>query len=177
MPNDPEPSAALTPPPESPGGEGAETSPASTSSTLALRSGYAVEAREGASQNLLLLKAPDGRICLTIRLLPEGPRVEIESESLAVSARGAIAIDCEELSIHARRDIALTAGGDLTQAADGAMRVRAEGPIETEGFSQTIRSRRGDVSVVANDDVTLDGERVRLNSPNLPRGRGPREVP
>ena len=107
---------------------------------------------------MLQLRAPDGRICLKITLTPSGPEVEIASAALSIATSGDVKVACERFAVDARGGIALRAGGDL----------------ETEGFAQRHRATRGDITLKANDDVTLDGERVRLNSPkDLSPKRGP----
>lgn len=134
-------------------------------STLALRSGYSIQAIESPQANVVHLKAPDGRICVTISLRPEGPAVEVRAGSLSIAAEGDLSIDCARLSMRAEEDISIRAGRDVSMSAEGA--------LKTEAFSQHIKARLGDVRVEANDDVRLDGERIRLNSPPPP----PRPAP
>lgn len=101
---------------------------------MALASGYAVESPDRA--RLLQIRAPDGRICLRITLLPTGPMVELSAASLAIAAEGDVRVDCQHLEIDAAKGVAIRSGGD--------------------------------VQMEANDDIFLDGERVRLNSPRTP---------
>ncbi len=124
---------------------------------LVLRSGYTVEALEVQEPATLRLIAPDGRICLKITLTPTGPEVELSSASLKIASEGDVAVECARFAVSTKGDIALASGGDLL--------VRAVGEMNTEAFAQRHRALRGDFALKANDDVTLDGERVRLNSP------------
>ena len=144
-----------------------------------LKSGYSVESIESAEKNVVQIKAPDGRICLDIKITPQGPVVEINSVSLKVAAQGDLAFACRNLEISAENRIALRSKGDLVQTAGGDIAVEAQGSIETEAFSQSIKARLGDIELDANDDVMLDGERIRLNSPRPPvqlrRGRYERD--
>jgi hypothetical protein len=134
---------------------------------LALRSGYAMEVGEQGGQEVLRLRAPDGRICLKIALSPSGPEVELWSVGLSMVSDGAVRVACDRFEVEARSGLSLTSGGAIT--------ARAEGAIETEGFAQEHRARKGNVALVANDDVTLDGERIRLNAPQplTPAGKLP----
>lgn len=136
---------------------GGDEPSASVGPSLALRSGYSIQAIESPQANVVHLKAPDGRICVTIALRPEGPAVEVRAGSLAIVAEGDLRIDCGRLSIRAEEDLAIRAGRDMV--------VSAEGALTTEASSQHIKARLGEVRVQANDDVRLDGERIRLNSP------------
>lgn len=128
-------------------------------SEIQLSGGYVMETDAEDRPRDLSIRAPDGRVCLKVTLTPEGPRVELDSVSLSIAARGDLTMSCENMELRAEKDLALSAGGDVT--------LRAEGELSTEGLSQTIRASRGDVQVKANDDVALDGERIRLNSPRV----------
>lgn len=124
---------------------------------MVLRSGYAVDVVEGGGHEVLRLRAPDGRICLKIALSPAGPEVELSSVGLSIVSDGDVRVACDRFQVEARSGLTLATGGDL--------QARAEGDLETEAFAQRHRALRGNVALVANDDVTLDGERIRLNTP------------
>lgn len=128
-------------------------------SEIQLSGGYVMETDAEDRPRDLSIRAPDGRVCLKVILTPDGPVVELDSVSLSIAARGDLKMSCDNLQIDADNSLALNAGGDLSLSAGGELR--------TEGFSQMIRARRGEVRVKANDDVTLDGERIRLNSPKV----------
>jgi len=135
--------------------------------TVMLRDGYAMVVVE--DRTVLRLTAPDGRLCLTISLRPGGPAVEVTAASLDVATSGDITIDCERFAVNARRDLLLVAGGDLTEDAGGNIITRADGELTTEAVAQQHRARLGNVDLIANDDVSLLGERIRLNSPEVQR--------
>ena len=77
---------------------------------------------------------------------------------------GVLRLDCDRLEIQAPGGMSLRTGS-LEQEIAGDLRTRAGGVIESEAHAHRMHARRGDVALSANDDVTLDGERVRLNSP------------
>ena len=124
---------------------------------LALRGGYAVDVTDDGGHDVLRLRAPDGRICLKIALSPSGPEVELSSVGLSIVSDGAVRVACDRFEVEATSGLKLSTGG--------ALQARAGGDIETEAFAQRHEARRGDIALVANDDVTLDGERIRLNTP------------
>ena len=132
-------------------GEGEATS------AMALRSGYVVDTIEGPGGDELRLRAPDGRVCLKIKLTPAGPEVELQSVALSIATKGDVNVACERFNVVAEQGVSIVSGGDVTTNAAGA--------LETEAHAQRHRARRGDIALVANDDVSLDGERIRLNSP------------
>jgi hypothetical protein len=124
---------------------------------LALHAGYALTLN-GKDKKELRLEAPDGRLCLSITLTPDGPKVELAAAALAIVAEGDVTVACERFEVEARKDIVLDAGGEV--------RTRADGLLRTEALAQHHRATLGTVTLTANDDVSLEGERVRLNSPS-----------
>jgi hypothetical protein len=142
----------------------AKRAPAVSLATLA--SGYRLTASGPSAhqQDLIMLTAPDGRVCLSVELRPDGPVVQVRAQSLAVASDGVLRLDCDRLEIQAPGGTSLRTGS-LEQEIAGDLRTRAGGVIASEAHAQRMHARRGDVALSANDDVTLDGERVRLNSP------------
>jgi hypothetical protein len=135
---------------------------------MKLHDGYAVEVVD-ADRRVLRLTAPDGRVCLKIALLPEGPAVELSAVALSVATDRDLTIDCERFAVNARSDLLLVAGGNVAADAGGDMSLRADGELATEAVAQRHRARLGNVDLLANDDVSLEGERIRLNTPEVRR--------
>lgn len=125
-----------------------------------LASGYAIEADSTPHHETIRVMAPDGRICLKMTLTPDGPLLELSGVSLAVSAQRDIQIRCESLGIHTQTALTLSSGGDLDLVARGELR--------SEAVAQYHHATLGDIEMNANDDVMLNGERIRLNSPRTP---------
>jgi hypothetical protein len=128
------------------------------------RTGYMLNLRDHGSADVLTVAAPDGQLCLRVVLGPDGPMVEVQAASLRLTASADIRVDCERLELNARERMTLR-GGEVRAVADRDFRVQAGGLIESEAFAQTHRARLGNIELKANDDVALDGEQIRLNSP------------
>jgi hypothetical protein len=124
---------------------------------LALSDGYALTVA-GKEKRELRLEAPDGRLCLSIVLGPDGPKVELAAAALAIATEGDVTVACERFEVAARKDVVIDAGGEV--------RTRADGLVRTEALAQHHRATLGNIALTANDDVSLEGERVRLNSPS-----------
>ena len=103
---------------------------------------------------VLKLIAADGNLPLEIAITNEGAVLRL-GRGLTVSLAGPLALQVESLAVNARSGIALQSGGP--------MQLHAEGDIVTSGDGQTIVARKGNVDVTANDDVTLNGERIKMN--------------
>jgi hypothetical protein len=123
---------------------------------LSLTNGYRLEAQPGSAGQELRLHAPDGRICLKITLGADGPMVELASAGLSIEARGDVRVACDSFEVAARDRVTLSSGGDIE--------ARAERTLKTDAFEQFHDARLGDYRIRANDDLRLDGERIRLNS-------------
>ncbi len=139
-------------------------SPSRPPLTSTLASGYRLTLSSEREPDLITLTAPDGRVCLSVALRPEGPVVQVQAQSLSVASDGVLRLACDRLEIQAPGGTSLRTGS-LEQEIAGDLRTRAGGIIDSEAHAQRLHARRGDVALSANDDVTLDGERVRLNSP------------
>lgn len=122
---------------------------------LAELNGYAL--RYADAERRLDLHAPDGRLCVRLTLSSAGPLIEVTGASLAIRAEQDLAIACRRLDIDAEEGLHLRSGGDLE--------LHAAANLRTEAFAQRHIARRGDLSLEANDDVAVDGERILLNSP------------
>ena len=139
-------------------------SPLTPPLSLPLHNGYGL-ARAEPDRDTLHLIAPDGRICLSIRLDPSGPVVSLSAASLQIATEGDLSVACERFQVNARRDIALVSDGHIAHDASGHVTTRADGEIVCEAAGIQHRARVGSVDITANDDITLDGERVILNGP------------
>ena len=55
--------------------------------------------------------------------------------------------------------------GPEVEISAAALSVATDGDLSLDCDSFRVRARRGGIDLVANDDVSLKGERIRLNSP------------
>jgi len=105
--------------------------------------------------NVLNIIDSDGIVSLSIHLTKEGPVVRIAGGALTIQAEGNLTIDAERVAIHSQKGMALTTGGNF--------HIEAAGDLHSKARIQTITADLGNVDIKANDDVTLDGERIRMN--------------
>jgi hypothetical protein len=128
-----------------------ETSPLSIDLVARQR----LEVERAVDRSQLTLLAPDGRVSLRIEIRPEGPILHLDGPGLKIEVNGDLSIAAGRLALTGREALSLQSGGDL--------RVEAAGAIESQGLSQSLTARLGDITVKANDDLHLKGERLRLN--------------
>jgi hypothetical protein len=146
--------------------------PAAPARLVTSASGYQIQSVGSPDQELITVTAPDGRLCLSIALRSDGPVVEVHAQSLRFASQGLLRLDCDRLEINAASETTLRTGA-LVQEVAGEVRTRAGGTVDVEAHAHRLRARLGDISLHANDDVSLDGERVLLNSPRPARRVAP----
>lgn len=123
---------------------------------LELASGRSVACRSIAdSCDEVTIRGPAGEVILEVSLTPAGPVLRFHAAQVQLDCKGSFQVRCDTFEVQTAGDIVQRAGGDLIQTADGDVRV--------ESTEMSIEARRGNVDVRANDDVNLNGERVRLN--------------
>ncbi|MEZ4589234.1 MAG: hypothetical protein R2909_22905 [Gemmatimonadales bacterium] len=96
---------------------------------------------------LVTIRGAAGAVELEVRLTEKGPVLRFEAAGIELVTEGALQARCGSFEVHAAGDIVERAGGTHS----------------TQAHTTTITSTRGDVAIKANDDVRLNGERVKLN--------------
>ena len=109
--------------------------------------GYSLQIEVLQDGHLLRLMGPAGEQNLEIALTSQGPVLRLQG-GLRMDLVGDLTVDARRVSLHGREGLVLTSGTDATLVAAGDLDARAE---------------LGDLSLRANDDVRLDGERIRMN--------------
>jgi hypothetical protein len=122
---------------------------------LELPSGRRISCEEEASGELVTIQGPEGGVELRVLLTEDGPVLRFDAARLELQSAGTIRAECERFEVAARSDVVQEAGGDVS--------IQARGDLSTRARTTSVTSTRGDVALKANDDVTLDGERVKLN--------------
>jgi hypothetical protein len=97
--------------------------------------------------HVLRLVGPGGGQRLEIAVTPQGPVLRLQG-GLRLELAGDLAVDARRVALHGREGLTLSSGADASVVAAGDLAARAE---------------LGDLSLRANDDVRIDGERVRTN--------------
>lgn len=135
--------------------------PAPTQWQRKTSAGYTVRLRHDRGQDEQLeLLTPDGPLCLTIRLAKDGPAVEIHGAELHLRADSRLRLEGEHVELLARKRLDIRSEGDIHQSAVGA--------AHSTAFEHQIDATHGEIRLTANDDVAVEGERIRLNSPMTP---------
>jgi uncharacterized protein (DUF2345 family) len=122
---------------------------------MALTASQQLVLERGPGGDRLSIVGPQGKLRAMIEISADGAVLRLGGDNLTIQTEGALAIDAQRVAIHAREGMALTTGGDLVLQADRDLYSTAR--------IQNITADLGDVMIQANDDVRLNGERVRSN--------------
>lgn len=109
----------------------------------------------GADEDVLQVQGSDGSLHVEVVVTETGTRIRLEGDDVRIRSTGRLSLDGESVAIRGRDGVSLQSGADLE--------VDVAGVIESEAHAQRLIARRGDTTIYANDDLKLDGERIRMN--------------
>ncbi len=103
----------------------------------------------------LTLIGTDGKVRLRLEVTAAGPVLHLDGGNLKVEVQGDLALAADRLALVARRELAVCSGGNL--------RIDAGENCAIQAKRQELTATLGDVKIGANDDVKIEGERIRMN--------------
>ena len=115
--------------------------------TLVLSADHTLHLERSPEGDLVRIAGSDGGSAITVHVSARGLEVKLEGVALTLQTSGDLTLDAERLHLRGRE----------------AVTIETEGALSLEAREQTIAATLGSVVVRANDDVALDGERIRLN--------------
>jgi hypothetical protein len=113
----------------------------------------------------LEISSPAGEVELRVEITAAGPVLRFTSIGLALSAAGALSLDCDELSLRSRGRMRLDCG-DFEHVVSGGHRLAVRDDARLTAQAVAIEAETGDLDLRANDDVAVGGLRVLLNVPS-----------
>jgi hypothetical protein len=146
------------------GKKAAARKPAAGGRSLALRDGGRVRLSKEPEGETLKVVSAGGEVRLEVLLTPSGAILRFAGPRVAIEAEGELALRCTRFVVQAE-SIALGASGDVALTAGSGLDLRAGHDAAVSAQAVRVEARRGDLALAANDDVTLNGERVLLNCP------------
>ncbi|HSR43100.1 MAG TPA: hypothetical protein VLL48_13025 [Longimicrobiales bacterium] len=123
--------------------------------TLELAADHLLTVERVEHSDVVRILAPDGAVGVTIHVGPDRISLDLSRGSVELRTSGALTVDAERLTLRGRRGLVIESGEDAR--IDAARRLIAT--AEDHELEATI----GDVGIRANDDVRIDGERIRMN--------------
>lgn len=126
--------------------------------TTSLAAGHTLRIERRSGTDVVQVVRGEDTIAVTLHVSEHGVTIDLKTGSLALRTAGELSIDAARLSLRGRDGVEITTDGTLAATA----------------HEQRLRATLGNVEVRANDDVTLDGERVLLNCPEETTPPSPR---
>lgn len=109
---------------------------------------------------------------LVVRFTPSGPVLSLSGASLELEASSELSLSCETLRICTAKGTTIAVGGALSEQVLGSVRRTTAGESVVSARTISLEAPSGGVEVHANDDISLSGERILLNSDDeTPRTR------
>jgi len=112
-----------------------------------LRFGKLLQVTSEGDYEQIVLLGKTGRVELTIEVTETGAKVFVDAEDLALRAKKKVSVECDVFDVSARK-----------------IEARATESATIEAPDASVHATEGDLSLRANDDVKVNGERVLLNS-------------
>jgi hypothetical protein len=112
-----------------------------------LRHGKLLQVTSEDDHDRVVLIGKTGRIELTLEITESGARVVLDAADLAIRAKNKVAVECDTFDVTARQFTARATESATIEAPDAS-----------------LHATEGDLSLRANDDVKVNGERVLLSS-------------
>lgn len=106
-------------------------------------------------EDVLQVEGSDGTLHIEVVVTDTGASIRLEGGDVRIRSTGRLSLDGESVAIRGRDGVSLQSGAD--------MEMDVAGVIKSEAHAQRLIARRGDTTIYANDDVKLDGERIRMN--------------
>jgi len=131
-------------------------------------SGRSLAVTEQGGEERVEIRAAGGALLLSVRLTDEGPVFSLSGASFEIAAAKTLSLSAETLRVSALKDITIEAGGGLTERIAGDSTREVGGRDRVSARDVEVAAHPGGISLRANDDVDVVGERVRLNSDDPP---------
>jgi hypothetical protein len=107
------------------------------------------------ASDLIQLVACNGQANLSVHVTKEGSVLRLEGAGLTIETSGALSINAARVAIHGRDGVVISSGANAE--------IKAASELTTHAQTQNINAELGNINIRANDDVKLDGERIRMN--------------
>lgn len=105
----------------------------------------------------------NGMLQLTISIKEKGLVIQVNASSIQLNAAEELNLSGKKINITAAEQLNIKTKGNLVQQVDKDALMEVGGTNKMLAMVQKITATLGDVTIKANDDVKLNGERVKMN--------------
>ncbi|MDO6597316.1 hypothetical protein Q4512_10365 [Oceanihabitans sp. 2_MG-2023] len=128
-----------------------------------LKKGHSLAILEKEEKDVIQVRNAQGVALFTIEVSNEGTNLNIEAENINIKASKKLQLSAENIDIKSKKELFLKSEGNFNQFVKGNKTIKTQGENIETAKTQYIKAYLGDVKLKANDDIKLNGERVKLN--------------
>lgn len=128
-----------------------------------LKKGHSLAILQNEEADVVQVRNAQGITLFTIEVSEQGTNLIVSAENIQVNAKKNLSFTAENVSIKSRNETTMECGGNLVHKIMGNATTNIDGDNVQEAKAHLIKANLGDVKIKANDDVKLNGERVKLN--------------
>ena len=128
-----------------------------------LKKGHSLAIIEKSDTDIIQVRNAQGISLFTIEVSNEGTNLNIEAENINIKANKTLQLSGETIDLKSKKELFIKSEGDLNQYVKGNKTIETQGKNIETAKTQYIKAYLGDVKLKANDDIKLNGERVKLN--------------
>lgn len=137
--------------------------------TVATHSGRRYDIQSSPHGDRLTVRSRSGEVVLRVTVTDAGPVLAFESAEVELSATRALRLSADEVSVKARGDLRLEAGGALEERVLGDLHTRVAGALRVEAAEVEIQANDRHLAARARGAIAIDGEHIALNGEPLPQ--------
>ena len=128
-----------------------------------LKKGHTLAIHNEDNCDVIKVRNAKGLVLFTIEVSSAGATLNIEAENICISAANKLTLSANEVNIASEKHLNLKSNGNLDQQVKGNKTITTEGDNIETAKTQQLNAYLGDIKLKANDDIKLNGERVKLN--------------
>jgi len=128
-----------------------------------LKKGHRLAIHNKNECDIVSVRNAEGLTLFTIEVSDQGASLNIEAENINLVAAKKLNLSAADINITSNKELHITSEGNLFQQVKGNKTIKTHGENFETAKSHHIKAFLGDVKLSANDDVKLNGERVKLN--------------
>ena len=128
-----------------------------------LKQGHSLTILDKNGSDVVQVRNAQGLTLFTIEITEQGTNLNIEAKNINLVAEDKLNLSANEVTIDSRKKTILASMGDLESRIIGNHNTEVKGDSLNIAKTHLIKASLGDVKLQANDDIKLNGERVKLN--------------
>ena len=128
-----------------------------------LKKGHSLAVHSENASDIVRVRNAKGLVLFTIEVSSKGATLNIEAENISIIAKNKLHLSGEEVNISSQKQLSLKSEGSFNQYVKGDKTIETQGANIETAKTQCIKASLGDIKLKANDDIKLNGERVKLN--------------